>query len=458
VNRFSRKHGLSSRKKAPAGLFTLSLIFFSLHIPFPAYAVSFSTFGFGPKAIGMGQAFSAIADDFSAAWYNPAGMTQNKGIELGLGYQYMRPFLKIDGQSFRVQDSHSIAAGFSLPIPFSAWLKDRVFLGLAFYMPWDLIFGIKVPLPQEPQFLLLENEPRDIVVAPAVAIELHPALSLGCSVILNDNTFGSFEATLTPENEVVLDVNQELPVTFTPSASLFFQPGGLWPSLKEFRMGFTWRDDFLIEYEFTPLIGLGYIPLIINFAASSLYQPQQFTLGLSYAPVPRLLFGLDLSYNLWSRMPDPNLVTSFNFVFPIFPVEFAPTKPYLPGFNDTFVPRVGVQYQVKESNSMDVFLRAGYSFEESPVPSQSGFTNYMDSDKHIFSFSPEIRLKQWSGKPLRFPVSLGGYVQLHYLKEHTFEKEHQLLQMYPEYPYPTIQSQGTILTLGIFASTSFDWR
>ena len=43
-------------------------------------------YGGSPKSIAMGQAFTGIADDFSAAYYNPAGLTQTKGVvEMSLG-------------------------------------------------------------------------------------------------------------------------------------------------------------------------------------------------------------------------------------------------------------------------------------------------------------------------------------------------------------------------------------
>ena len=49
-------------------------------------------FGASPKSIGMGQAFTAVADDFSAAYYNPAGLSQIKNsFEFTLGYFYAKP-------------------------------------------------------------------------------------------------------------------------------------------------------------------------------------------------------------------------------------------------------------------------------------------------------------------------------------------------------------------------------
>jgi long-chain fatty acid transport protein len=47
-----------------------------------AFAGGFALSGVGSKAIGMGGAFRGLADDWSAAYWNPAGLTQIKGSEL----------------------------------------------------------------------------------------------------------------------------------------------------------------------------------------------------------------------------------------------------------------------------------------------------------------------------------------------------------------------------------------
>lgn len=45
------------------------------------------TFGVGAKAAALGGAFTAYADDFSAIHYNPAGLTQTKGVIGTIGLQ-----------------------------------------------------------------------------------------------------------------------------------------------------------------------------------------------------------------------------------------------------------------------------------------------------------------------------------------------------------------------------------
>ncbi len=44
--------------------------------------------GVGARAIGLGEAFTAVADDYSALYYNAAGMTQLSRSELGVNVSY----------------------------------------------------------------------------------------------------------------------------------------------------------------------------------------------------------------------------------------------------------------------------------------------------------------------------------------------------------------------------------
>ena len=50
------------------------------------YASGFENTGLGTTARGMGGAFRAIADDWSAAYYNPAGYAYIVDNQLGIGW------------------------------------------------------------------------------------------------------------------------------------------------------------------------------------------------------------------------------------------------------------------------------------------------------------------------------------------------------------------------------------
>ena len=49
-------------------------------------AAPFLQFGVGPRAVGMGEAFTAVANDPSAMYWNPAGMERLSGSEVSFSY------------------------------------------------------------------------------------------------------------------------------------------------------------------------------------------------------------------------------------------------------------------------------------------------------------------------------------------------------------------------------------
>jgi len=55
-----------------------------------SFAAGFRLPEAGAKAMGMGFAFTAQADDPSAIYFNPAGLTQLQGTNLMLGVTYVR--------------------------------------------------------------------------------------------------------------------------------------------------------------------------------------------------------------------------------------------------------------------------------------------------------------------------------------------------------------------------------
>jgi tetratricopeptide (TPR) repeat protein len=60
---------------APAALTRAALAAAALCLPAAAAHAAFEDLGFGARAPGMGDAFTAVADDASAAYYNPAGLS-----------------------------------------------------------------------------------------------------------------------------------------------------------------------------------------------------------------------------------------------------------------------------------------------------------------------------------------------------------------------------------------------
>jgi len=81
---------LNCKLKARA---TILLIVFGVVFCDISYA-SFEDIGMGPRSLGMGGAFTALADDAYASYYNPAGLARLLLKEIGLSYAALYPGLK----------------------------------------------------------------------------------------------------------------------------------------------------------------------------------------------------------------------------------------------------------------------------------------------------------------------------------------------------------------------------
>ena len=68
----------------------LSVLLVLLFTASTSFAAGFRLPEAGAKAMGMGFAFTAQADDPSAIYFNPAGLTQLKGQNVMVGVTYVR--------------------------------------------------------------------------------------------------------------------------------------------------------------------------------------------------------------------------------------------------------------------------------------------------------------------------------------------------------------------------------
>ncbi|TXC74868.1 hypothetical protein FRC91_15055 [Bradymonadales bacterium TMQ1] len=90
------------------------------------------------------------------------------------------------------------------------------------------------------------------------------------------------------------------------------------------------------------------------------------------------------------------------------------------GFNDTLEARLGAEWQ----GAADTRLRAGLGFVPSPVPAQTGRTNYVDNHRALASIGAEHRFALWKRE-----VVAAWYVQAQHLLYRTTDKAQ--LDAYP---------------------------
>ena len=89
----------------------------------------------GIRAIAMGGAFTGLADDPSAVFYNPAGLTQQKeGLHFSINGFYIRPVYSYTAPMGSMAESRFFS---SIPQIFLSYkYSERITLGFGAFIPY----------------------------------------------------------------------------------------------------------------------------------------------------------------------------------------------------------------------------------------------------------------------------------------------------------------------------------
>ncbi len=259
--------------------------------PVLALANGFYTPTVGPRASAMGGAFMGLADDYSAVYWNPAGITQIKGMELTVTGQDVISFASRDG--FVSYEGYGDAEGLFARAHVGATSEavNRIAPGVFFYTdagPLRSVFdkvGIAAytlmeygskwdgdDVLSDDDFLLgdfsdtelvgdmqdYESSIRTYVFSPIVAKEIVPGLSVGLTANIAYSHFTlsdvymdlSVETIETPSgDEYELDI---MPVQVTDDVTGWgygATAGMLYRATRQVSFGLMFRTAMKIRYE-----------------------------------------------------------------------------------------------------------------------------------------------------------------------------------------------------------------
>jgi len=385
-----------------------------LFLPVPAGANVQEISGLSPRATAMANAFSAVADDFSACYYNPGGLGQQDHHSFFLGYMFVKPYLKQFTLSTGVEHDrdfnrfHSFVFGALVDLTQIVNITGHNFvLGVAATVGdnFKAAWRIHDWSPTVERFIRFGDEMNRAHVFSAVGFEvLTDRLFVGAGINLWQDFSPKLQASLDLSGKVLeKDMNIKGDFEISAIAGVLLKPFP-WLSLS-----YTYRDSMLqkvpVEMSSTLVIGdTPIIPIRTAIPLSDYFLPWNMTGGMAVRPLERLLLSADVTFYHWSSFA--------------LPAWRGPIKPW----NDTVVPRFGAEYRLWK----DVKVRGGYYYDPTPVPDQRDVTsNYLDSDKHVMSlgFGYDFTRLPLIGKlPLYYPVMLDGYFQYQFIENRIQEK------------------------------------
>ena len=247
-------------------LFAALWIVCALAAPGAVHASPLDMYGFGTRAIAMGGAFTGLADDYAAVYYNPAGMIYNEGNHMAVGFMAAKNYfdlklVPIDGITKRkaallhaienekvdIDDSTAYFMGFT------SKLNRYLALGLLAYLPTDYMVRLNPIDSHFPSFIMYENRAKRAVTYVGAALSPVSGFSIGGGLSVFADSKGVFKIPVEMKNRDTsgntlegkdedLDVDADLildfPFSYTPYAGVMVRP------CEWLRLGASYRGSF----------------------------------------------------------------------------------------------------------------------------------------------------------------------------------------------------------------------
>jgi long-chain fatty acid transport protein len=438
------------------GAITLGALFV---LAAPVVANPYDMFGAGDRGASMGGAHTAAANDSSANYYNPALLARLPNLELDIGYRLALPDLDLDDRSLNVDAARGTRVALGMPgrvgiVPLG--------VGVSVYLPDQHLTRNRSLSQTQPRFALYDNRPQRLFLSVNFGFALGDKLSIGGGLGYVTSTEGRVELDGrvgfpdAEDSDLLLAMDVDVRTLSYPIAGVAYQ---LRPWLRvaaSFRGGAQPVSDLGVVIEGD--IGAANLEPIVADAAVNIrsialahYQPDEVSIGLDANLTSTIRLAADLAFHRWSTFENPaaKLETELelgqfdDFIDTPPPALLAPAS-----YHDILIPRIGLEYELRKSDTLHIHGRAGYSYEPSPAPEQIGLTNFVDNDKHTTALGMGLTFRPWPTVLLQ-PLSLDASFALTTLRSRNHKK------ISPVDPVGDYRSDGSIWQFGMTTKVRF---
>lgn len=358
-----------------AVLFSILLIALFCSSGYPA---GFLVYNQDAASSGMANAFTAIADNASAVFYNPAGINQLEGTQLRSGFMLYYPNASFRGaESGERTDMHDdISALLSGYLTHK--INDKISIGGGVFSPFGLVTDW--PSRWEGDYVSTYAQMRTVFVNPVISIQVHPRLSLAAGI---NYVYADFKIRrgIDPYRMMGLPFGTtlgQITLDGSDNCSWGYNLGILFHINDQWSLGVSYRSK-----------------VNLNMDGRANYRLPRFLQRLFPATdiSPRMelppILSVDIATHLWDKWTFGAGVlwtgwSVFDELAPNFENDLLipPSMKSVPqDWRDVFAFRLGAQYQF---NPTWVF-RGGYIYDQTPVPERTLSPMVPDSDANLLS-------------------------------------------------------------------------
>ena len=330
----------------------------------------------GQRMLGMAHAGLSVFKNTETAFFNPAGINflEDK-ISVSFGVSGIMSHVKYQNETYNQYAETENPLGTPLYLYMTYQATDKIGVGLAVYTPfgsstvWNKWVGSQI---------VNDISLKVFYIQPSVAYKLTDNISASASFIL---AFGEVSYNkdinryLTDEqgNKTYAQLESGMTSGMGYAFSIAAKPA------KNLSLGINYRSEITIDAqdgkaEFHNVPAFLSDKLTSTGFSAQLPMPAELGIGASYQVTDDLLVAFDYNYTFWD-------------VYKELKIEFdndLPPSIADKSYHNSGTYRLGLEYQLSDN----MFARAGYYFDESPL-SEGHFspeTPSLDTNNYTFGF------------------------------------------------------------------------
>ena len=342
--------------------------------PLAAHALGYRFPNQDPEAIARGNAFVATADNPSAVYYNPAGITQvegqniRAGVYLGsCGYDYVSPTgakASVDSSLQAVPQFYYAASLEDLPLSF----------GLGMYAPYgfSLDWGQNSPFSTVAQ----KGELLYLCINPIIAWKILPNLSVGIGPTFNYSD-ANFQQGIDLSGYGLPDGESKLN---GDGWAYGFNAGVRWQPHEKWVLGVNYRSATTVDYSGTSQVLLpAGLPSGTSAVDATIRFPQFAVAGISFRPTEDWNLEFDLDWADWNSVHQITINTpGSSNVWPL-------------NYHSSFMYEFGITRQLGKG----YFVSTGFIYSENSSPDSDFNPIIPDTNLYLGSLGFGYRGKHW---------------------------------------------------------------
>lgn len=337
------------------------------------WAAGFAILQQGTAAMAQGNAFVAQADDPSAIFYNPAGLTQLRRPQLyGLTVFSSTNRAYVSPLGSYTTAKHKI---FAIPALYGVLpVHERLVLGLGIFSPFGL--GTTWPPTWAGRYLGTISNLQTININPVAALKVTEnfSIAVGLNVLYS---------TVNIQRRTIVGPLTELKSDFDGDGTGFgYNFGLLYEPFQGVKLGLAYRSAIRVNHKGDVKVAQ-LAP--VNGQAEVVFPPS-LTWGVAVSYWRPLVLEVDVTWTGWSTYDYLRL--DLNPPLPPATAAIIQEKRW----RDAWAFRFGGNYEIKPG----LKVRAGYIYDLTPVPSSTFDPTIPDANRHIFTLGGDWQIRQFT--------------------------------------------------------------